>query len=384
MLDVLIQGAGIGGLTLGLFLVKQGLKVKILERSSELSEVGSGIWLAPNAIQVFRILEIDKDLLQECWSISRVIIEDYTGGRVFTAALSDLAREFGTTTHVLYRQKLQRFLFEKLPPNTVAFNTEIKQASEDHNRISYSLTSGDHGECQLLVGADGINSALRPMVSERLKKRYSGYTSCRGIAQNPAVPWDDDHDNREIWGQGCRLGFSKINRNDVYWYFTWLTSESNSQTIHHTKDHQYEILNGYFQKYFPRYQSILACTPRDHLVRTDISDLTPAREWTKGRIGLIGDAAHATTPNLGQGGSLAIVDAYYLSEAIKTYGLHPDALTSFQNRAFRKTKLVNQISRAFGNVCHLKHPLLRWLSLRYVRLTPAFIHDAMWRWIYKI
>jgi 2-polyprenyl-6-methoxyphenol hydroxylase-like FAD-dependent oxidoreductase len=380
MFDVLIQGAGIGGLTLGLFLVKQGLKVKILERSAELSEVGSGIWLAPNALQVFRILDIDKDLLQEGWSISRVFLDDYGGTRLLTAELGAIAKEFGTTTHVLYRQKLQRFLFEKLPPNTVVFKTEIKQVTEAQDRISYTLTSGDHGECLLLVGADGLNSALRPLVSKRLKKRYSGYTSCRGIAQNPEIPWDDEHDNREIFGRGCRLGYSKINQRDVYWYFTWLESEANF----HTKDKQYEILQGYFQEYFPRLKSILDCTPHDNIVRTDISDLTPAREWAKGRIGLIGDAAHATTPNLGQGGSLAIVDAYYLSQTIKTHGLVPESLTSFQNRAFRKTQIVTYIARSIGNVCHVRHPLLRWLSLLYVGLTPAKIHDAMWRWIYRI
>jgi 2-polyprenyl-6-methoxyphenol hydroxylase-like FAD-dependent oxidoreductase len=283
-------------------------------------------------------------------------------------------------THVLNRQQLQRFLFEKLPPNTVAFKTEVKQVTEKHDRISYTLSSGDQGECQLLVGADGINSALRPLVSKRLKKRYSGYTSCRGIAQNPAIPLEHDHDSREIFGRGCRLGFSKINQNNVYWYFTWLESESN----YHTNDNQYEILQGYFQDYFSQFKSILECTPRDNIVRTDISDLTPAPEWTKGRIGLLGDAAHATTPNLGQGGSLAIVDAYYLSQAIKTHGLVPDALKSFQNLAFRKTQIVTYIARTFGYVCHIRHPLLRWLSLRCLSLSPATIHDTIWRWIYKI
>ncbi|MBM4253333.1 MAG: hypothetical protein FJ146_15290 [Deltaproteobacteria bacterium] len=380
MLDVLIQGAGIGGLTLGLFLVRQGLKVKIVERATELSEVGAGIWLAPNALQVFRILGIEEELLRDCWSISRVLIEDYGGGRLFTAALGEISQEFGATTHVLYRQRLQRFLFEKLPPNTVTFGSEIKTVNETGDRIYYTLSSGDLGECRLLVGADGIYSALRPQVSKRLEKRYSGYTSCRGIARNPTVPWEDVHDNREIWGRRCRLGFSKINQNDVYWYFTWLESESN----YHSKNDQYELLDRYFQDYFPRFKPILACTPREDIVRTDIADLRPARAWTKGRMGLIGDAAHATTPNLGQGGSLAIVDACYLSEAIKTHGLVPEALKSFQDRAFRKTQVVTFISRAFGDICHIRQPLLRWLSLRYVSASPAIVHDLLWRWIYKI
>jgi 2-polyprenyl-6-methoxyphenol hydroxylase-like FAD-dependent oxidoreductase len=181
-------------------------------------------------------------------------------------------------------------------------------------------------------------------------------------------------------GHECRLGFSKINQNDVFWYFTWLESESN----YHTKDNQYEILQGYFQDYFPRFKSILECTPRDKIVRTDIADLTPPREWARGRIGLLGDAAHATTPNLGQGGSLAIVDAHYLSQAIQTHGLVPVALKSFQNRAFRKTQIVTYSARAFGKICHIRQPLLRWLILRYVSLSAATIHDVLWRWIYKI
>jgi 2-polyprenyl-6-methoxyphenol hydroxylase-like FAD-dependent oxidoreductase len=217
-------------------------------------------------------------------------------------------------------------------------------------------------------------------VSKRLKKRYSGYTSCRGIAKNPDIPWEDDHDNWEIWGRGCRLGFSKINQNDVYWYFTWLESAS----TYHNKGNQYEILQGYFKDYFPRFQSILECTPRDNILRTNISDVTPAPDWTKGRIGLLGDAAHGTTPNLAQGGSLAIVDAYYLSQAIQTHGLVPDSLKSYQARAFRKTQIVTYIARVFGNISHIKNPLLRWLSIRFVKLSPIIIHDSIWRWIYKI
>ncbi len=380
MLDVLIQGAGIGGLTLGLFLVKQGLKIKILERSSELSEVGSGIWLAPNALQVFRILDIDKDLLRGCRDISRVLIEDYEGSRLFTADMKAIASDFGVNTHVLYRQKLQRYLYDQLPANTVAFSTEIKQLTEQGDRISYTLTSGEQGDCRLLIGADGINSALRQHVSKRLKKRYSGYTCCRGIAHNPQISWEHDHDNWEIWGRGCRLGFSKINKNDVFWYLTWVESELNV----HTTEKQYEILEGFFQNYFSKFNSILQSTSRENIVRTDISDLTPTCEWTRGRIGLIGDAAHATTPNLGQGGSLAIVDAYYLSQAIKTHGLGPESLKLFQSKAFLKAMAVTYISRAFGVICHIRHPLMRWFSLRYVGLSPGFVHNALWRWIYRI
>ena len=167
----------------------------------------------------------------------------------------------------------------------------------------------------------------------------------------------------------CRVGFSKINAEDYYWYMTFdarageVSSESEMRT-------HVETL---FRTYFPQWIGVLHNTRTQDILRTDISDLKPLTQWSSGRIGLIGDAAHATTPNLGQGGAMAVEDALPLAIAFKNLGLNEEAWKRFEHLRRKKVDWTVATSWSIGRVCHLGNPLFR--SLRNIALNkmPASV-----------
>jgi 2-polyprenyl-6-methoxyphenol hydroxylase-like FAD-dependent oxidoreductase len=158
------------------------------------------------------------------------------------------------------------------------------------------------------------------------------------------------------------VGFSKISADDYYWYLTFDSEPDKSFSPTERQSHAESL----FRKFFPRWVPLLENTQSGDILQTDIADLRRLPAWSSGRIGLIGDGAHATTPNLGQGGAMAIEDAYSLTNAVETAGLTPEAFKLYEKRRRAKVDWTVSTSWNIGRLCHLKNPLLR--SLRNLAL----------------
>jgi 2-polyprenyl-6-methoxyphenol hydroxylase-like FAD-dependent oxidoreductase len=140
--DILIQGAGIGGLTLAIALIRKGYTVRIVERASGLSEVGAGIWMAANPMQVFDRLGFAEKIIAVGWTVHRITLEDYNGEILQTSDLSAVAKLFGFETVALPRSALQRVLSGQLLSDVVTFGTEVKNLSQSADAVSVLLTDG--------------------------------------------------------------------------------------------------------------------------------------------------------------------------------------------------------------------------------------------------
>src|ERR1700761_2265143 len=123
--DVLIQGAGIAGLTLAIALNQRGYRIKIVERSSRLAEVGAGIWMAPNAMQVFDRLGLAQSITDAGWAGERLLLQDYKAGDLQVTDVSQVARQYGFETIALHRGVLLRLLNERLDASSIAFGCEV-------------------------------------------------------------------------------------------------------------------------------------------------------------------------------------------------------------------------------------------------------------------
>jgi 2-polyprenyl-6-methoxyphenol hydroxylase-like FAD-dependent oxidoreductase len=199
------------------------------------------------------------------------------------------------------------------------FGTEVANLNCGANAVSVLLTDDSRITAKIVVGADGIHSRIRHLASLGGETRFSGSSSYRAIARNANLfPPELSHDAFEIWGKGCRLGFSKINADDYYWYLTFDSGRDSSFPPVVRRAHAESL----FRTVFPRWTGLLENTQSDEILQTDITDLKRLPTWSSDRIGLIGDAAHATTPNLGQGGAMAIEDAYSLTDAVEKVGLN--------------------------------------------------------------
>jgi 2-polyprenyl-6-methoxyphenol hydroxylase-like FAD-dependent oxidoreductase len=206
--------------------------------------------------------------------------------------------------------------------------------------------------------------------------RYSGTSSYRGIVSAPGF-FKDPHRGVEIWGPGCRLGYSHINSDDIYWYLTFDAPAHESKTPDERKAHAQELM-----QHFPDEAPMIARTAPEQIIHTDIGDIKPTDDWVKGRVALLGDAAHATTPNLGQGAAQALEDAWALSLALKNAGAEASALTAYRNVRRTKALWIVKQSWSFQSLCHLKSGWRQSLRDFVVRHAPAAIQRSSLNRIY--
>ena len=379
--DVLIQGAGIAGLTLAIALQQRGYVVRILERSASLSEVGAGIWMAANPMQVFERLELAGKIMDAGWIVKFIHLQDSKSGEIHSTDLSAIAKQFGFETVALHRAALQRVLFEQLLPGSVSFGCEVQSLASRGDSVSVVLADGSCCQATVLVGADGINSQIRKQVGLGGEKRYSGSSSYRAIARSADIlPAKRAHDAYEVWAKGCRVGFSKVNGNDYYWYMTFDAPAGESSSTEEMRSHAESL----FRLHFPQWLGFLHQTLPEEILRTDLSDLKPLLRWSSGRVGLIGDAAHATTPNLGQGGAMAVEDALALADSFGKVGMHGAAFEQFEHLRRRKVDWTVATSRSIGRICHLGNPLARRLRNAALRHIPKRVTEKQIQRLYSL
>lgn len=165
------------------------------------------------------------------------------------------------------------------------------------------------------------------------------------------------------------MGFSKINSNDYYWYMTFDSPAGKTLSPDEIRAHAGSL----FKSFFPKWTGLLEHTSPDEILKTDISDLKPLKKWSSGRVDLIGDAAHATTPNLGQGGAMAVEDALSLAKSFDENGLNAMAFELYEQRRREKVNWIVSTSWTIGKICHVRNPILRSVRNALLRHTPKSV-----------
>ena len=345
-----IIGAGIGGLTTALAFEKKGIDYQVFEKATVLNEVGAGIWLAPNALQVLESLDLLDEIQANGNAIDRITI-----GKPNLEPLSDnkqdvIEKTFGYTTVAIHRARLQKILFDKIPTEKIHLNKGF-QSYQDLESGKTKVVFDDKSsiETDFLIGADGINSKVRKQLFPESSTRYSGQTCWRGVAD---VVLDSEYDHRgyELWGNQIRFGISRVAEGKVYWFAVALAAQNSKEDSRLVKENLIEK----FSDFHPLISQLIKATSLDKIIKSDINDLRPMNKWYKNNICLIGDAGHATTPNMGQGGAQAIEDAYYLSNAVKE-NTTEKAFELFQKRRKKKVNAIVKQSWNTGKMAHWKY-----------------------------
>lgn len=345
-----IIGAGIGGLTTALAFEKRGINYQLFEKSPKLSEVGAGIWLAPNALQVLEYLNVLDKVKSEGNSIDRITL-----GKADLSPLSDnyqaiVKNKFGYSTIAIHRAQLQKILLEKIPQEKIFLGKGFQSFKKlNTGKIKIIFDDNSEAETDFLIGADGINSKIRNQLFPESSTRYSGQTCWRGIA-NIKLDKEFEHRGIELWGNQIRFGISKIAKDKVYWFAVVL----DKQNLKDESRLVQEKLLKMFNDFHPLVKKIIASSSIDKIIRNDINDLKPLESWHKGNICLIGDAGHATTPNMGQGGAQAIEDAYYLSKLIEN-NPNQNVFELFQQKRQKKVNTIVKQSWATGKMAHWRY-----------------------------
>lgn len=330
-LKVLIAGAGISGLTLALSLLKKGIDVQVFER--DLTAIrGEGKYRGPiqvqsNALAALEAIDtgVAERVYQEgCITGDRVngLCDGVTGEwYVKFDTFHPAAEEGMPVTRVISRFVLQQVLLETVErlsgPDVVLGNSHVVAMKEfqDHAtgepRVSVQLEDGREYTGDLLVGTDGIWSKIRKQLIGDTPANYSGYTCYTGISD--FCPADIDVVGYRVFlGNGKYFVSSDVGDGKVQWYGFHKEASGGEDKPRERKKRLLEI----FGHWNDNVVDLIKATPEDDVLRRDIFDRPPIFKWYKGRVALLGDSAHAMQPNLGQGGCMAIEDAYQFADLI--------------------------------------------------------------------
>lgn len=345
-MKITIIGGGIAGLTTALALNKLGFSCEVFERAKQLNEVGAGIWMQPNALKVLDWLGLGGVVRESGTLLDQV---DITNAQLipFKKTKQEVVQdEQGNKIVAIHRATLQKILFEAVPKDIVKLGYEFNSLAQIDNQVK--LTVGDKEiMTDLLIGADGINSKVRNNIFSNTSKRFSGQTCWRGIS-DIRLPNEFQNAGIESWGKKVRFGFSQITENQVYWFAVMNASQNATDNTHTIKAE----LQNYFSSFNPIVLNIIAQTQVEKIIRNDISDLKRLDKWHKGKVVLVGDAAHATTPNMGQGAGQGMEDAYYLANILAKQNQIEQAVSLFESARREKVDYVVNNSWRFGQMAH--------------------------------
>jgi 2-polyprenyl-6-methoxyphenol hydroxylase-like FAD-dependent oxidoreductase len=375
-----IVGGGIGGLTLAIALQRKGFSVKVYENSPEIKPVGAGIVLAANALKAYRAIGIEKEIVAAGKEMKRFRLKDRRGNTLSQTEVSKIVAQYGTVnTLTLHRADLHQVLVKSLKPDTLILGKGCQSFKEEENGITLYFKDGTTAFTDFVIAADGIHSIFRKKLCPEVKLRYSGYTCWRGITS--ALPKGFNFEEAsESWGAGKRFGIVPLSNGRAYWFATVNASE-NEEAKNNLSIRDVEKMFGEF--HFP-VKEIITGTNRGDMIKNDIIDIPPIKKFAFGRIVLLGDAAHATTPNLGQGACMAIEDAVVLANCLENNSDVILAFNEFETRRIsRTTKIVNS-SFQMGKVGQVANPLLVRLRNLAIRFTPESITDKQLRFLFDV
>ncbi|PWR13237.1 FAD-dependent oxidoreductase [Micromonospora acroterricola] len=362
-----VVGAGIGGLSAAVALRRQGWRVTVLERAAELREVGAGLTLMANALRGLDALGLGAAVRRGEHAEAPGGIRDRRGRWLSRVDGAEMTRQLGTTALGVHRATLHRILREALPASSLRTGAEVEhvEPGPDRAEVRYRGPDGTRRlTADLVVGADGLRSRLRAQLWPEIPAPvYAGSTAWRA-----AIAFPDPVPAAITWGPAAEFGMVPIGAGQLYWYAA-LTAPPGE----HAPD-ELAAVRERFGTWHAPIPELLAATPPGVVLRNDIHHLaTPLPSYVRGRVALLGDAAHPMTPNLGQGAGQAIEDAVVLGAvcAAGAEGL-PAVLAAYDRQRRPRSQAVARASFRAGRYGQqLRNPLAVTVRNAALRLTPA-------------
>ncbi len=362
MEKITIIGAGIAGLTTAIALKQKGFEVEIFEAAQEFKRAGSGINLAMNAMQVYKILGVYEDILQHA---NHTISMESTNKKLKVLAgvdFKELEQLFGVRNVAIHRSELHKILVKHVGSSPIHLNKRLKYISNVQDGTILNFEDGTEHKTKILIGADGIHSKVRDSIFNNTFLRDANQLCWRGITNINLDKTLQAH-LKEAWGKGNRFGFVHISENEVYWY-----ALVNKNLVPKNPD-----LKQIFDSYHPTISKIIEETPEENIFVDEIWDLNPMDKWHEKNVCLIGDAVHATTPNMGQGACQAIESALVLSDCLNAEDSVEKAFAKYQAIRRDKAHYVTNTSWKLGKIAQTNSSLLVFLRNSIIPLIPNSI-----------
>lgn len=359
--DAIIVGAGIGGLAAAVALRRAGWQVRIYERAGQARELGFGLLLAPNALAALSELQVAGALAGTDVSAGAVEIREFDGTLV-----RRFGRPLGGGSVVALRSELHGALLEAIGDTPLIFSSEAGGATDDGAAATLHLRDGRSDTGAVLIGADGSGSAVRRALHpNESSARASGYTALRGVAYNATrhlgdaqvVAYLDDGIEAAMIRAGARA-------DAVYWYCSLLTGDL---PPHATAE---GVARDLTERSDAAFRSIVGATAVGDMRLDALLQRDPLATWGRGRITLLGDAAHPVLPHTGQGAAQALEDAVALGLALGGTSPVEDALRRYEQLRGRRTRRFVRLGPRIARMTTTHSPFVRFLRATVIRLVP--------------
>ena len=351
-MEIAIIGAGMGGLTTGIALKKFGHRVTIYEQAEQILPVGAAISLWSNGVKCLNYLGLTEQVAKLGGQMNDLAYIDGLNGEVMTQfSLAPLIEEVGQRPYPVSRAELQNMLMDAFGRQDIQLGKRMVSIEDKGQHVEIGFQDGSTVSAALLIGADGTHSMTRQYVlGKQVERRYAGYVNWNGLVEisedlAPAQQWTT------FVGEGKRASLMPVAEQRFYFFFDVPLPAG----LENQRSEYKTLLKQYFSGWCPQVQRLIDSIDEQKTNRVEIHDIEPFTQFYKGRVVILGDAAHSTTPDIGQGGCQAMEDAIYLARAlqINTLGLE-DALKRYQNKRNERANELLLRARKRCDVTHMK------------------------------
>jgi FAD-dependent urate hydroxylase len=351
-LKVVVIGAGIGGLTVGIALRQAGFQVEIYDKVRSLRPIGAGISLWSNGVKVLNRLGMGAQIAQIGGRMDHMQYRTLSGEILNDIPLQPLIETVGQRPYPVARTDLQQILLDAYG-DEIHLGTRCISVEEDAQGITALFEDGTQAHGDLLIAADGIHSGLREYVlGEIYQPKYRGYVNWNGLVSASATLAPPN-----TWviyvGNHQRASLMPVAGDRLYFFFDVPLAPGTT-----TEPEQYRAeLSQHFADWAEPIQNLISQLDPQKVARLEIRDVGPIDHLVRGRVALLGDAAHATCPDLGQGGCQAMEDGLMLTQYLQTTNLGvEDALKRYEADRKERTSTIVLKARDRAEVIHGHEP----------------------------
>jgi 2-polyprenyl-6-methoxyphenol hydroxylase-like FAD-dependent oxidoreductase len=350
----IVVGGGIGGLSTAIALSRAGIEARVFERRAQEEDValGTGLSIWSNAVHALRQLGLGEEIERAGPHMEHFEQRNWKGELLATWPIGDLGRRFGAPTVNLTRARLHALLGGALDDGTVTYGARCTGFVQDATGVDVRFDGKRRERADVLVGADGINSAVRADLLGPDPPRYAGYTAWRSL-----VPFHHDRVPpqvfQQLWGPGSRFAFYHVDDANLYWVAVANAPRREPEAEGGRRAELLERFRGWTEPV----EEIIAATDERAVQRLDIEDRDPSDRWREGRVTLVGDAIHPMTFNVGQGACQAIEDAVVLARRLAAEPDPAAALRSYEEERKERTARMIKLARRIGSMAQWKSSL---------------------------
>ena len=359
---IAIIGGGIAGLTFARCLTTENYEIHIFEKKEQFKEIGAAISVFPNALCVMDKLGLLKTILDKSGQFKTVYLKTNKG-----TILSKSEPKSDYPVICIHRANLHAILLENIDAELYN-NYSLKDLSYlENGQVSLLFENGENEVFDAVVGADGIHSVVRKHIINDGEPIFRGYNIWRGVVK---TNFDIGYGS-ETFGKGKRVGIVPI-KDGVYGWWATCNEEFMQDDKPETPK---EKLNRLFAGWHYPIAELINNT--EHILKNSLMDRKPQKGWTNGNATLLGDAAHPTTPNLGQGGCMAMEGAYILAKSIEKYGLTQKAFNRYEELQYPRAENIVNESLKLGKMGQLTNPILIALRNFAFKVMPSSVAMKM-------